>query len=735
MVSRRRRYALKWRKAGMTLRMTVVLVAAFLLGFLLYLQRPGEEAVVAGSALLVFLLVALLSTVLLVLAFLIGRNVVKLVLDRRRGILGSRLKARLVAAFVGLTLVPTATTYFFASGLLTRAMDGWFSSQIENSVNGAVEIARLHVSTLLQNMRVTGRRLTAELGPLGDSTTAAARLEKVRREYGLFGVSVVTGAHSVVADAHSAAATIEGFREPPLNDEAIQRAQRGTFEVLLEEREASSFVRGYLAFRAGKPEEVIVLSQRVPPEVTQLLQQVTDSYREYEQLKLYRDPLKTGYRMMLAMITGLLLFSAIWLAFYIARELSGPIQRLARGTEEVAKGNLDVHIRGASDDELGQLVTSFNRMTSDLSASRRESEQHRAYLETILGRLAVGVVALDVKRTITSCNAAARRILNIAAHRTVEHQELKEVFRPEDYYQIRTLLDSVTADEANVQDRDLAISSDGRELKIVCTAGPIMKSSGELQGYVLIFDDVTELSRAQHLSAWREVARRIAHEIKNPLTPIQLSAQRLQKLLQSSEFRNVVDDCTDVIVTHVDSIKRLVNEFSSFARMPAVEFELGDLNGLIAETVAPMAETHRRVMFQQIADNQLPHIMMDREQIRRMLINLLDNAREAIAAQPEGAPSGRIVVTTSYLPDTRSVVIEVADNGPGISASSKSSVFEPYFTTKAEGTGLGLAIVASIVAEHSGAIEVRANKPSGAVFSITLPVGQELRTRHRLAPT
>lgn len=716
----------------MTLRLTVLALAAGIVTLLLYFQRPGEDAVAAGSALLVFLLVSLLSVVLLVLAFLIGRNVVKLILDRRRGIMGSRLKARLVIAFVGLTLVPTATTYFFASGLLTRALDGWFSSQVENSVNGAIEISRLHVSSMMQSMRITTRRVQEEIERASDRGELRPLLDRVRRQYGLFGVTVLTDAQQVIADSHSAAAAIENFREPPLNDEAIQRAKQGSFEVLLEDLDASSFVRAYAPFSRDQT-QVIVLSQRVAPEVTQALAQVTDSYREYEQLKLYRNPLRTGYRLVLAMITGLLLFSAIWLAFYIAREITGPIQRLAKATEEVAKGNLDVHIRGAADDEIGQLVSSFNHMTSDLSASRRESEQRRVYLETILAHLAVGVVALDLRRSVISCNAAARRILGVPADRSIAGQDLKDVFRPEDYYQIRSLLEQVSAGEQEVHERDLAMSSQGHELKIVCTAGPIISGDGKRQGFVLIFDDVTELSKAQHLSAWREVARRIAHEIKNPLTPIQLSAQRLQKLLGHTEHKVVVDEATEVIVSHVDSIKRLVNEFSKFARMPAVEFELCDLNALIGEIVAAMATTHADVMFQQIADNQLPHISVDKEQIRRMLINLLDNAREALQTRAVQGVSPRIMVTTSHDQARNGVLIEVADNGPGIGQADRRRVFDPYFTTKPEGTGLGLAIVNSIVQEHGGTIEVRDNHPHGAVFSVLLPIRQEMHTQRRLS--
>jgi len=286
------------------------------------------------------------------------------------------------------------------------------------------------------------------------------------------------------------------------------------------------------------------------------------------------------------------------------------------------------------------------------------------------------------------------------------------------------------APASEVIERELVVTSGGRQLQIVCTAGQIVDAQKNWQGTVLIFDDITELVKAQHMSVWREVARRIAHEIKNPLTPIQLSAQRLEKIVGEGPQSEVVRECTATIVEHVASIKRLANEFSRFARMPTAEFHPTNLNALISDILAPYAESHPEIVFQLVADSRIPEVQMDAEQIRRVLINLVDNAVAALRG-PHAGHEHRIVLKTAYDRRAKIVSFEVADNGPGIKDSDKARIFEPYFTTKVEGSGLGLAIVTSILSDHQGEIRVYDNQPGGAKFIVELPLSPKQATQRR----
>jgi two-component system nitrogen regulation sensor histidine kinase NtrY len=300
------------------------------------------------------------------------------------------------------------------------------------------------------------------------------------------------------------------------------------------------------------------------------------------------------------------------------------------------------------------------------------------------------------------------------------------VFQPADLERLQPILKAVnTAEdaEASVVEQELAIESQGRELKVLLTAGRIRKDATSRMGTVLLFDDITELTKAQQMAAWREVARRIAHEIKNPLTPIQLSAQRLQKLTHGAVEGSPIAESVQTIVENVDSIKRLANEFSNFSRMPTAELRRASLNALIADVLAPYAENHERITFQFIADGKAPDILMDREQVRRALMNLIENAANALleSSLSWGAESPRIVVRTEYLKARRVVLCEIIDNGPGVTSADKTRIFEPYFSTRKDGTGLGLAIVTSIVSDHQGVIRVFDNQPRGAKFQIEFP--------------
>jgi len=753
MVRQRARFLVWWRRSGLGVRLWLFIIGAALLGVLVYLQRPTDESVYQGSYLQIYLLVNLLIVILFILAFLVGRNVIKLIFDRRRRILGSQLRQKLVAAFVGLTLVPTVILFSLASGLLTNAFGDLFGEQIEGAVDGSVEIARSHYTALEREAENNANAVAQELSRRFSEIKGGAEsdkgihklLEKLRTERELFSVRITDRRGQSLGEASNVAGSLEPFAEPVLQQSALNSALTGRESVQFEENGANKFFRVYLpilgpgaAADSSRADYALIATSRIPPEVSHANQLITDFYREYEQLKLFRSQLRLGNLLTLLMITALLLFGASWLGFYLARELTIPIQRLAEGTQAVARGNYDVQIRAHANDELGFLVKSFNKMTLDLKNSRFEGERSRLFMQTILENLMVSVIGLDRQGVVSSINSSAVKLFGFPSADAVVGKSVYAIFKPEDLEKLQPILRALNdggSESTNLVEQEISVQSQGRELKILLTAGKIKDSVDSRIGTVLLFDDITELSKAQHMAAWREVARRIAHEIKNPLTPIQLSAQRLEKITRGGAEHSNVRECVSTIVENVDSIKRLANEFSNFARMPTAELRRESLNSLIEDVLAPYAENYQQINFQFIADGKAPEIMMDREQVRRALINLIDNAANALL---EGAVSGpeepnRIVVRTEYVKARRVVLCEVIDNGPGVAASDKTRIFEPYFSTRRDGTGLGLAIVTSIVSDHQGVIRVFDNSPRGAKFQLEFPEEPRAGTQRKFA--
>jgi two-component system nitrogen regulation sensor histidine kinase NtrY len=475
------------------------------------------------------------------------------------------------------------------------------------------------------------------------------------------------------------------------------------------------------------------------PEIVHAQRIVNDSFQEYEGLKTLKHPLKSNFLLTLALFNLITIFGAIWVAFFVSKQITGPIQKLAEGTRSVARGNYDFELPPMRDDEVGFLVGSFNQMLRDLRSSRDTAERGRLLIDTILSNLAVGVISLDTNSRVTAVNSAAGALLEIDYINYEQGALLSDLMRASDFDSILPIIEAMKSTESSagtaVAEVEMRVHTGGRELLVVCTAGRIVGAEGLSLGYVLLFDDITELSRSQHLAAWRDVARRIAHEIKNPLTPLQLSAQRLERLLINTPVSESVEDCTRSIVEHVEIIKRLANEFSEYGRMPMARFVSTDLAALVRATVTNFTAQHPTIAFTLTGDERVPEMLVDPEQIRGVLINILNNAVAAVATQGEVNPRPEVSVSIFFDKRSRRAVVEIADNGPGIPPSDKNRIFEPYFTTKRGGTGLGLAIVSSVISEHQGEIRVFDNHPSGAKFVVTLPQAPLPGTVRRLSTT
>lgn len=719
-------------KRGQLVAMSIAITVLVLSVSIFVQWRSDEESFF--NNILFFALVNINIIALLVLVIVVVRNVVKLIFERRRGILGAKLRSRLVGSFVLIALIPMGLSFVVASGLIRQAVQGWFSVQIDSIVTSSLNVARQYVSNSKLSVDAAAARVHEELRRHGVHDEKSAKrfveqLETLRHLNDLYAIRLVSRDGTVVAESAHATAEVESFAEPPLDREAIDQAASNEKQLRVEERGASQFIRVYRPLEAL----VVVSSFRMDPEMTHAQGVVNEAYEEYQQLKLFKDPIRTNFFLILALFNLLTLFGAIWVAFFVSRQITGPIQTLAESTRRVARGNYDFEIRPSRDDEVGYLVNSFNLMIQELKVSRAEAERRGLLIQTILTNLAVGVIALDNERRVTAVNAAARKLLELGPQSdSPSGLLLTEILSEGQRRGLAQVLDALNAGMTDPIEVELRLQSSGRELLIICTAGPISGKEGQALGYVLLFDDVTDLSRAQHLAAWRDVARRIAHEIKNPLTPLQLSAQRLERFFSDKENSATVVDSTRSIVEHVEIIKRLANEFSEYGRMPTARFVATDLTAVVSSVVRTFESDYSDVSVSYTCRTKAPEMLLDPEQIRGVLINVLSNAVAAVrSCHPQGG--GAVSVSLDFERLSARARIEIVDNGPGIAAEDKSRVFEPYFTTKKGGTGLGLAIVSSVVSDHQGEVRIFDNAPQGVRLVITLPQHPQTTTLRKLS--
>lgn len=689
------------------------------------------------ETLVVFGLVNLNILLLLLLLFLTLRNLAKLAFERRRGVLGSRLKTKLVLAFLAMTVIPTALLYLASAGFLARSIDSWFSSRVEGALRQALEVARSYY-------RVEEQRVLHYAGQIAESLPQEGLEGDLGRlEATLLGRALADQLGAItVFSANGEVLSVVANPRLPLPEMAtadspeVREALAGREASGLNRSPGGDFLRGGAPVRdptTGKVWGAVVVDGYMPGRTLDRLREITDGFEEYRQLEVLKRPIKVSYILPLLLVALLLVFAATWFGFYLARGITGPIQNLAEATERVAGGDLDFQLEVKSRDEVGTLVESFNLMTRDLKASKaeveaaeatlrranEELEQRRRYMEIVLGRVAAGVISTDAAGRITTANAAAREMLDLGQdplgqpYRRVLPQAVEGV--------VTDLLRDLGRSRHDAIQRQVVLEMEGQRRTVMVHLTRLRDEGGDPMGTVAVFDDLTELVRAQRAQAWQEVARRIAHEIKNPLTPIQLSAQRVRRryahLLEDVEGE-VLEDATRTIVTQVDGLKRLVDEFSRFAKMPECRPSPQDFNRIVQEVVALYRPGRGEIQFDVRVDDHLPTVEVDDEQVKRALVNLLDNAVTALEEQPHG----RIEVHTEFDAHRQVVRLVVADNGPGLSPGARERLFEPYFSTKKGGTGLGLAIVKSIVADHRGYVRAADNQPQGTRFVLEFPL-------------
>lgn len=716
-------------------RIRLIILGCLVLFFLLtYLETRvfelGEVSLPVSGNVLIFVLMNINVLLLLLMIFLALRDLVQLVFERRRRILGTRLRTKLVISFVSLSLIPTGLLFFVALQFVSTSMDYWFNINVEQSLLESVNIAKEVYRQTHDEVVREGRAIAAQLQAPRYRAVTGERvdlfLKDVLLSHGLAGVEIISPERTAVFAVF--APKIAEQVVPEIPAEYLRRAFEGERELVAAQPVvAGELLRSLTLVQFGGIEalpSVLVISRLIPQERLWRMEAISTGLEGYRQLMILKAPIKTSLLLMLLIVTLLIVFCAVWFGFYVANGLTGPIKKLADATRRVAEGELDFVLEKTSGDEMGTLVDSFNQMTSDLRASRgqiekasQEIDNRRRYTEIILQNVAAGVISLDEGGKIITINHFAEALLQIRRKDFIG-RHYRAMLRQEHLHILEGFLAELARSGKTSIQRPLRLTVGDETFSLRVNFTKLEDEDHKPLGVVLVFDNLTELEKAQRMAAWREVARRIAHEVKNPLTPIQLSAQRLRKkyLAQLSPDGEVFDLCTKTIINQVDELKRLVGEFSSFARMPAIQKSMNNLPEMVKELLVLYQEAHKNITFTMIVEGELPQFLFDLKQMKRVLINLLDNA---VAAVPD---PGRIEVVLHLDQQAKAAVMEVRDNGHGVRDEDKLRLFEPYFSTKKSGTGLGLAIASTVVADHDGAIRVRDNEPAGAVFSVVLPL-------------
>jgi two-component system nitrogen regulation sensor histidine kinase NtrY len=636
------------------------------------------------TKLILLLLLNLTIIALLILMFFVGKSLVKLYFERRYKVLGYKFKTKLVVILVVLTLIPAAFLFIVSSGLITNYIDRWFAPQLRQPLDRAIEIAKAVYE--IERQKTLDYAKTLSTGKTTAGNYTVRHLTEIPKD---------------------ATETVRAAFEGKADVEVISGEKGDTVQAVVPE------------YKKGKQTGIIVVESLIPGKVTDNVENIKDAYENYLTLESWKVPIKTNYLLILGFLTLLVVFMALWVALRIARGITDPIQSLAQATEQVAAGDLDIKVDLDREDEIGLLVNSFNDMVKKLKVGKESLQSAYLYIKNILDNINSGVIMLDTAGNISMINDAACSILNINQEK-VKNKSYKELMSMLDSKELQNLVRGIEGREFKPVVKEVRAIIGERKiiLKVFITS---LKDSQKYIGLLVVFDDLTEIInaeiKAQKALTWQEIARRVAHEIKNPLTPIKLSTERMLKKWEhrDADFDQVFHRSAKTIVKEVDSLRRLVDEFSRFGKMPEINKTPTQILIIIDEAVN-LYKGYKGLEINISTPDNSPMVEMDGEQFKRVMINIFDNAIEAMT------DSGRINIILNFDIPANRAYINITDNGPGIRDEDKEKLFLPYFSTKKGGTGLGLAIANRIIVEHGGYIRVRDNEPNGTVFTIEIPI-------------
>jgi two-component system nitrogen regulation sensor histidine kinase NtrY len=714
-------------------------IAVFILLAILISQTAFNETILrpdTNQQVVVFYALSLLISLLFVaLTFVLARNLLKLFAERRLGVLGSKFRTRMVVGALLLSFVPVMVMYWFAYGLMNRSINIWFSTPVEEVRADTDAMASLLASYADQNARAEAVAIAAspETQRAFEGHGFASAVEEFHRHE-----PTLQGGFALAIQSGIAEASLGAPAPWPILKEKLPLVQNAADQPARFTWEQTEYALGTAP--VGN-HGLILVALPLPPEFSRTVKQIEASQQRYLQLSRERRHVRQTYMGLLLLLTMMVLFVTTWLALFLSKLVTRPLAALAEATQEISRGRLDYRIEVSAADEIGDLVRSFNRMAGELETSRRQIEassrdlssanaeldQRRRQMETILESIPTGVLSLDGDRCVTHANHALLRMFHPEGYVDGQHvllrARLAEVFPQEVLLDLEPLLRR--ADRMGMTTSQMEMPLQRASLNVAVTVATLPRQ-GERSGYVLVFEDLSDLLKAQKQAAWREVARRVAHEIKNPLTPIALSAERIQRHLERATPTDppsleIIRSCAETIAGAVETVRRLVDEFSTLARFPASNPHPADINEIIANALSMFNGRLDGIHVHQALAPNLPKVMADSEAIKRAIANLVDNAAESL----QTAMVREIQISTSLAASREAVEISVADTGHGVTPELKERLFLPYFSTRKRGTGLGLAIVSRVIEEHHGSIRVEENQPVGARFVVELPVVPE----------
>jgi len=716
----------------------LILVILIVVGILTFIETRvtdfGSDFPLS-STVLMFILINTNLLLLLALLLLVFRNLAKLYYEKKNNIFGSKLKTRLIAAFIVLALLPTTVLFYFSIHFISTSIAFWFNTPVEQTLDSSLAVGQKLYEYIEERNEFYAKRAAYQIDSRKllekENEKKLTRYTQItQRAFNRHAVEIYTPDAKRIS--LSLANELESLHFGLLSSNDLTHTPEGRFSHTISQNiKEGEFLRTIAAIPFGsdpkKAQAFIVITALVSPELSQNLQAILKGIEEYHQLKLAKKPAQVTYYIALSIVALLVVFCAVWFGFQLAKSITIPIMKFAEGTQRVTDGDLNYQIDFQTDDEIGTLIKSFNSMTKQLATGREqialsgemlqqqntELEKSRQYIEIVLENISAGVISIDKKGIITTINKAAESLLDINSH-DILNRNFKDVLK-NDYLKIADKIYDQVSQGQETLEIPLSATVSGAPKHFSLNFNTLKDDAGKNMGAVLVFDDVTELEKAQRIAAWREVARRIAHEVKNPLTPIKLSAQRLKRKYGKKINDDIFTNCADTIVEHVDLIRNLVNQFSAFAKFPDANVAPCKIENIVLETIALYRDGLENVDLRSRFANDIPVLKLGHQHMKQAFINLIDNAVYAVNK------NGMILVDVSYDDILKIVRIEIADNGKGISDKEKTRLFEPYFSTKKSGMGLGLAIVNSIISDHNGVIRVQDNKPKGAKFIIELP--------------
>lgn len=671
---------------------------------------------------------------LLFLAFLVFRNVVKNFVEKSGRIIGSSLKSKLIAAFVTFSFVPTVLMFFISVFYINSSFDKWFSIKTSAVLRDSLEVTNSYYLTSKQKNYHFANQIIKEIQNKSEKEIKK-ELDEYRDLYSLDIVEFYPGLFGDRVTSISDNKTIPDV--PKVSLEFLEKGiKKGTDSSTMHHFQEGSLIRviaplNYISKLKGLQHGALVVSTFVPISLISKMDEIASAYDNFRDINPLVSPIKTIYLVILCLMTMVIMLGATWFGVYLAKQLATPLATLGDAADQVAQGNYQpVDIQTGSE-EINQLIKNFNRMTSSLSESEKEIlevnknlkttldilDEHNRYIEVILSNVSAGVISIDHEGIITTMNPKAAQLLKIPSDRYVG-QKVLDVLKEQNRETYQEIVTQMRKNNFKTLQKELRVQIQEDSLLMKLTITMLKDESNKDLGLVIVFDDLTELVNAQRAAAWREVARRIAHEIKNPLTPIKLSAQRLEKKFGVQIQDPAFQACTEMIIRQVDDLKNLVNEFSSFARLPQISPQLSSLNKIIEDTLVLYSTGHKEMVFSFYPDKNIPDFEFDPDQIKRVITNLFENAVDAL----KSIEGPKVEIITQLDAQLGIVKLRIKDNGCGIEGDMRDRIFEPYFSTRESGTGLGLAIVKRIIEDHHGFIRAFSNQPKGTEFVIELPV-------------